>query len=651
MLPTITILPHPDGYRVSYPAPDFSAELVAALRSVRAAVGREHFQFDGLAWTFRDPVIVLPALARALPQVDSSRVTVTPVGTVAGHPALGALGRMGLLRPLYPTQEGSLCRVHDLGGNCILCIAMGGGKTAVAIAYGEITPGRKIVVSPKSVQRQWADELNAMTGKTATIVRGTKKQREALLREGGEYTILTYEQARDTREALWALDCALAIFDEAQYLKNPQAKRTIACLGYRDDLTLAEQEEKRAATPGFRGRKTWRGGVRSPRKLMLSGTPLMNRPIELWPLLNAIDPVTWGNEWAFKERYCDMTAIEVPRMELVAPVVQRLAPQLAGTPYAALPREIQAQVPRRTAKRMQGASNLDELHLRIQPHYHRVKLREIVTDMPELTRLDTAVELTAAQRSDYEDALLRFDDWLREQGKSEDEVARAMRAQALAKMNALRQRVLKAKTEQLFAALDTIVEGWGMSWDEEGRQWQYDAAQVDEERESVLVFSTYTAPLGAIVARYGALCGTIVGADSSAARDATRTAFQAGRFPILLLTHAAGGVGLNLQRARLVFMLNEDWTPAANEQAIARAYRNGQKRGVTVYTLLVTDSVDAEIHEALALKAEIIAQVLDGTASEIVSEQRVLTRVLVSLRRQAAAARQRTQGTQNTCSR
>ena len=641
----IQIVPDANGYALSYPPEAVTQELVQAFRAVRDAVGREHFQFRGTGWVFSNPTIVMPTLRAHLPQVDSTHVALTaPSQTAvdAAHPAIVALRAAGIRRPLYVAQEGALCRIVDMHGNCILCIAMGGGKTAVSIAYGEIVEGPKIVVAPKSVQKQWADELRVMTGKEALVVKGTKKQREAILREapGHAWTILTYEQARDTRDVLWSLAVALVIFDEAQYLKNPTAQRTIACLGFRDDLTLAEVQAMRVTNPTFRGRKTWRGGIRAPRKLMLSGTPLMNRPIELWPLLNAIDTREWGNEWDFKERYCDMEEIEVPRMEAVAATVARVAPHLAGTPYAHLPREVQAQVPRRTAKRMKGVGNLDELHRRIQPHYHRVKLHEVVTDMPELLRIDTAVEMAPKWQKEYDTALLSFDDWLRAQGKDEEAVARSMRAQALAKMNALRQVAVKAKTEQLFEAIDTILEGWGVTREEDGT-WRYDPRQVDEERDSVLVFSTYKEPLAVLERRYGNLCGTIIGEKSGGARDATREAFQAGRFPILLLTHAAGGVGLNLQRARVVFLLNEDWTPAANEQAIARAYRNGQKRGVTVYTLLVSQSVDADIHEALAVKAEIIAQVLDGTSAEIASEERLLARVLRSLKEAARQARQR----------
>jgi hypothetical protein len=167
----------------------------------------------------------------------------------------------------------------------------------------------------------------------------------------------------------------------------------------------------------------------------------------------------------------------------------------------------------------------------------------------------------------------------------------------------------------------------------------------------------------ALQERYGGLARTITGEDPAGSRDATRIAFQEGRFPILLLTSAAGGVGLNLQRATRIFLLNEDWTPAANERVIGYAYRNGQKRDVTVETLLVPGTIDSAIHAALARKVAMATRILEGSAHDGMREEVIvahaaappeevsaqetvraeagLTRVLTALWQQVAQIRRR----------
>lgn len=64
---------------------------------------------------------------------------------------------------------------------------------------------------------------------------------------------------------------------------------------------------------------------------------------------------------------------------------------------------------------------------------------------------------------------------------------------------------------------------------------------------------------------------------------------------VMLLTYAAGGVGLNLQSATKVILLTPQWVPALDQQTIARAVRSGQKKKVVIYRLWATSSVEEEV--------------------------------------------------------
>lgn len=95
-------------------------------------------------------------------------------------------------------------------------------------------------------------------------------------------------------------------------------------------------------------------------------------------------------------------------------------------------------------------------------------------------------------------------------------------------------------------------------------------------------------------------------------RDRVRD-FQDGEGDIFLISLKAGGQGLNLTAADYVIHLDPWWNPAVEDQASDRAHRIGQERPVTVYRLVVADSVEEKILALHASKRSLAADVLDGT--------------------------------------
>lgn len=123
---------------------------------------------------------------------------------------------------------------------------------------------------------------------------------------------------------------------------------------------------------------------------------------------------------------------------------------------------------------------------------------------------------------------------------------------------------------------------------------------VDEAAQDgmkVLVFSYF---LGALdtCAREFPVVGTITGAVPPAARQQLVGDFAAHPGHAVLLSQVeAGGVGMNMQAASVVVLIEPQWKPSTEEQAIARAHRMGQVRTVQVHRLLAKDSVDERIRE------------------------------------------------------
>lgn len=167
----------------------------------------------------------------------------------------------------------------------LLADDMGLGKSLQAITVFAIDVVRgwantAIVVAPVTLKGNWEDEFEKFSGFPTVVLNGTPKVRNEQLAqfasiEGPKVLIVNYEQVIAHYDTLEKFNFDVAIFDEAHYLKNPQAKRTKACLS-----------------------------LYSRRSFMLTGTPMLNHVDELWALLHRIDPPAFPKYWSFRNRYC-----------------------------------------------------------------------------------------------------------------------------------------------------------------------------------------------------------------------------------------------------------------------------------------------------------------------------------------------------------
>ena len=110
----------------------------------------------------------------------------------------------------------------------------------------------------------------------------------------------------------------------------------------------------------------------------------------------------------------------------------------------------------------------------------------------------------------------------------------------------------------------------------------------------------------------GVSCLRLDGSTSAKVRAQRVEAFQSGEGDLFLISLKAGGAGLNLTGADYVIHLDPWWNPAVEDQATDRAHRIGQTRPVTVYRLVVRDSIEEKILALHAAKRTLAADFLDG---------------------------------------
>jgi SWI/SNF-related matrix-associated actin-dependent regulator 1 of chromatin subfamily A len=182
----------------------------------------------------------------------------------------------GLGMDLYPYQRDGVAFTEAKNGRVLIADEMGLGKTAQALAWLQLrTEVRPVViVVPASLKLNWERETFMwMEDPTVQILSG-KSPYELT----AEIIIINYDILAAWLLALIAYEPKVVIADEVHYAKNNGAKRTKAL------KQLAKKAEH------FIG---------------LSGTPIVNRPIEFYNAIKMIDPNLFPDYWRYAKRYCN----------------------------------------------------------------------------------------------------------------------------------------------------------------------------------------------------------------------------------------------------------------------------------------------------------------------------------------------------------
>lgn len=126
------------------------------------------------------------------------------------------------------------------------------------------------------------------------------------------------------------------------------------------------------------------------------------------------------------------------------------------------------------------------------------------------------------------------------------------------------------------------------------------------EGNRMLIFTEFRSVLDTAAQVVGEDCEVVHGDVPQAKRNDIIERFQAtGGFAALVMQIRVGGVGLNLQAASVVVLLEPQYKPSTEEQAIGRAHRLGQDRAVTAYRLVAQDTVEDRIVALTAFKEDL----------------------------------------------
>jgi SWI/SNF-related matrix-associated actin-dependent regulator of chromatin subfamily A-like protein 1 len=410
----------------------------------------------------------------------------------------------------------------------ILADDMGLGKTRQSIvAMRHAAPeGPYLVICPASVKLNWQREIRQVDPEAkCTILQGNDSSE--VLRNPDGWVILNYDILGKRIAQLGTVSWGGIIFDEAHFLKNHKSQR------------------------GAYARRLALEGRGDPVVHALTGTPLTNRPRDLFPLLQLVHHPLGRSFLSFAKRYCAATQ----------------------NGYGWI---------------TDGASNLEELALQLHGIMIRRRKDEVLDLPPKLRSwLDLEVEAgtaNAEMREVVESLLLA-----RSGAASQD----SSRTRLLAKLTKAREKLAATKVKATTELLEGIVEQGGKA----------------------IVFSCYDRPVKALAKHFEGRCVLLTGATPASKRQELVDRFQNDdSVRVFVANIVAGGVGLNLTAARHVVFNDLDWVPANHWQAEDRAYRIGQTSTVNVHYLVAGGTIDEFVRSVLEVKSALVEAVVDGAA-------------------------------------
>lgn len=429
---------------------------------------------------------------------------------------------------LYEYQKDGVRFLYGANGRAIVADDMGLGKTAEALVLVNEFSQKVLVVAPANVMFKWATKEVPMwaKGKSVQVITNGKQELE-----NSDITIISYRLMVIKYEELKIIPFDTIIFDEAHALKNYKAQQT-------------------------RVSKSLVKGV--PHLLFLSGTPFMNRRMELFPLLNMIDPKAWSNAIEFGVRYAGGI---FEHGHWVRPPVE--------------------------------STNTAELKERLSSIMLRRTKKEVAKELPELTRsfIPIEIENRRAYAKEVQDTRARARNH-----------TRITSATALTLMTKLRQLVGAAKVAPALDLAEDILET--------GNQVVLFAHHKD-------VVSSLVAGLKArMVARVGIISGDTPAKERQRLVDL----FLQDNFQVMIVT-LAGAEGIDLYTASNIIFVEREWNAAKEEQIESRLHRNGQKNPVTAYYLVAKGTIDEDMNDLVQSKRTEFGLVVDTDVIREVFEE------------------------------
>ena len=432
-----------------------------------------------------------------------------------------------------PQLKGTLREFQTIGvafienkdGRCLIADEMGLGKTIQSIGYIQLHRDKipVIIVCPASLKLNWEREIEAwLPNPKVQVLSGTSPYKTK-----GEILIINYDIVFAWYEELKKKKPEIIVLDEVHMLKG-STRRTKAVKKLCKEI---------------------------PHIIALSGTPIVNRPIEIYNTLQILDKNLFPNYLAFTRRYCNAHNNGF-------------------------------------GMDVNGASHTDELHATlISTVMLRRKKADVLKELPD--KIYSFVPIALDNTKEYSEAEKDFIAYVRRE-KGNDAAKRIESVEALAKIEGLKQLAVKGKLTEAI-------------------EWIKNFLESDQK---LVVFCTHKFTIEELTKEFPKsvkIDGSVTMQDRQKAVDD----FQNKPEVKLFVGNAiAAGTGITLTASSNVAFLELPWHSGHVVQAEDRCHRIGQKDSVNIHFLLAQNTIEEKIAKLIDSKRKIVDSVLDGKETE-----------------------------------
>ncbi len=445
--------------------------------------------------------------------------------------------------------------------NTLIADEMGLGKTiqAIGISNADSLTHRILIVCPSSLKLNWKKEWLPWDVKNLSVglvSDGKKKFPET------DVVIVNFDLLGKWQSELRSVEWDILVIDECHYLKEGKTGRTQEVFGRKKARTLKRTRTVEVELAGGEIKKVKEKydkevealePLKARRRVFLTGTPIVNRPKEMWPLVQSLDPTGLGSNWKrYAERYC------------------------AGTQT-------------RFGYDWSGCSNLPELQEKLRSRFMIRRLKkDVLKELPAKRRQVITLESDSAD-------VQRI---IEKEKKTYEEYEEALKGGEFSFETPAFQEISRVRKETAVAKIPYVVDH---------------LKGVLDGTEKIVVMVHHYEVVDSLIAalrQFGIVC--IDGRTSNSDRQKAVDSFQTDPdIRVFIGTIKAAGVGLTLTASSTVIFAELDWVPGNVTQAEDRVHRIGQRNSVMIYHLVLENSLDERMVEIIIGKQKVIDSALD----------------------------------------
>ena len=504
---------------------------------------------------------------------------------------------------LFPHQRAGV-EFLSKARRALLADEPGLGKTAQAIralkrlhdSGEQVFPA--MIVCPNTLKTNWEREFDRWwPGIDVQVVKGSATQRRKAFEHEAQVYVVNWESLRSHSRLLSYGSIALArCIDCGGHDSKISASR---CEVHQRDLNFIDfkavvaDEIHRSKDPKSKQtRAFWAASGNADIRFALTGTPIANTVVDLWPILHWLDAKEWPSKTKWLDRYVNTMMNAFGGLMILG-----LKPAMESEFFAG-----------------------------INPRMRRMLKSRVLPWLPEVINDRRDVEMGAKQAKAYKqmlDHMMSVLDSTPEEVLADISIdAGTLDGGVVVAPNPLTQAMRLNQFASAYGQIELTETGEKMllsdpSCKVDALMDDIDNGDFGEDSVAVCAVSRQLIELlSARMLKEKIPHGLITGAQSAEERQQAIDDFQAGRTKWILFTAQAGGVGVTLTTARRLVMLQRPWSLVDYKQALDRVHRIGSEihDSILITDYVTTGSIEERVIEALDAKAHNFEQVVKDKA-------------------------------------